>query len=61
MKKMSTNTNSATIEMMIPAILRNMAILPRTRAPSQSRGATCLEEIAKQTASNPEKNEKKIG
>ena len=45
--------------MTIPATLRNMAILPLTLAPSQSLGATCLDDMAKQTAISP-KREKVI-
>ena len=41
--------------MTIPATLRNMAILPLTLAPSQSLGATCLDDMAKQTAISPKR------
>lgn len=53
MKNISTKTKSPTPVNTMPVIARNMAILPRTRAPSQSRAATVLDDMANITASKP--------
>ena len=57
---MSTNTSSPIRVMTIPVTLRNMAILPLTLAPSQSLGATCFDDMAKQTAINPKREKRHL-